>query len=45
MEGDFGVHSLRSWFVTEGDRQGIALPALMVMTEHRGRQCDGAFSK
>lgn len=35
LEGDFGGHSLRSGFVTEGGRQGIALPALMAMTEHR----------
>lgn len=33
--GDFGGHSLRSGFVTEGGRQGVALPALMAMTEHR----------
>ena len=30
-----GGHSLRSGFVTEGGHQGIALPALMAMTEHR----------
>ncbi|HEY2346384.1 MAG TPA: site-specific integrase [Xanthomonadaceae bacterium] len=35
VEGDFGGHSLRSGFVTEGGRRGIALPALMAMTEHR----------
>jgi site-specific recombinase XerD len=35
LEGDFGGHSLRSGFVTEGARQGIALPALMAMTDHR----------
>jgi len=35
LEGDFAGHSLRSGFVTEGGRQGIALPALMAMTEHR----------
>jgi len=35
LDGDFGGHSLRSGFVTEGGRQGIALPALMAMTEHR----------
>jgi integrase len=35
LVGDFGGHSLRSGFVTEGGRQGIALPALMAMTEHR----------
>src|SRR5699024_2153073 len=35
LEGDFGGHSLRSGFVTEGARQGVALPALMAMTEHR----------
>lgn len=33
--GDFGGHSLRSGFVTEGARQGIALPAIMAMTDHR----------
>lgn len=35
LVGNFGGHSLRSGFVTEGGRQGIALPALMAMTEHR----------
>lgn len=35
LEGNFGGHSLRSGFVTEGARQGVALPALMAMTEHR----------
>lgn len=35
LEGDFGGHSLRSGFITEGARQGIALPALMAMTDHR----------
>jgi integrase len=32
---DFGGHGLRSGFVTEGGRQGIALPAIMALTEHR----------
>ena len=35
LAGDFGAHSLRSGFITEGARQGIALPALMALTEHR----------
>jgi integrase len=35
LEGDFAGHSLRSGFVTEGGRQGVALPAIMAMTEHR----------
>jgi integrase len=35
LQGDFAGHSLRSGFVTEGGRQGIALPAIMAMTEHR----------
>lgn len=35
LTGDFGGHSLRSGFITEGGRQGIALPALMALTEHR----------
>ena len=35
LAGDFGGHSLRSGFVTESARQGIALPAVMAMTEHR----------
>lgn len=35
LEGDFGGHSLRSGFVTEGARRGIALPVLMAMTDHR----------
>lgn len=35
LEGDFGGHSLRSGFVTEACRRGVALPAIMEMTEHR----------
>lgn len=35
LEGDFGGHSLRSGFITEGARRGISLPALMAMTDHR----------
>jgi hypothetical protein len=35
LEGDFGGHSLSSGFVTEASRQGVALPAIMAMTEHR----------
>lgn len=35
LTGDFGGHSLRSGFITEGGRQGVALPALMALTEHR----------
>ncbi|MBK8122237.1 MAG: site-specific integrase [Dokdonella sp.] len=35
LEGDFAGHSLRSGFVTEAGRQGIALGAVMAMTEHR----------
>jgi integrase len=35
LKGNFGGHSLRSGFITEGARQGVALPALMAMTEHR----------
>lgn len=35
LAGDFAGHSLRSGFITEGARQGIALPALMAMTDHR----------
>ena len=35
LEGDFGGHSLRSGFVTEASRQGISLPAIMQLTEHR----------
>ncbi|WP_312709399.1 site-specific integrase [Stenotrophomonas sp.] len=35
LAGDYGGHSLRSGFVTEGARQGIALPAIMAMTDHR----------
>lgn len=34
MYGDFGAHSLRSGFVTEGGRRGVPLPALMAMTGH-----------
>lgn len=35
LEGYFGGHSLRSGFVTEAGRQGVPLPAVMAMTEHR----------
>lgn len=35
LEGDFGGHSLRSGFITEASRQGVALPAIMQLTEHR----------
>ena len=35
MEGNFGGHSLRSGFVTEASRQGVSLPAIMALTEHR----------
>jgi integrase len=35
LDGNFGGHSLRSGFVTEAGKQGIALPAVMAMTEHR----------
>lgn len=35
LEGDYGGHSLRSGFVTEASRQGISLPAIMHLTEHR----------
>ena len=35
LEGDCGTHSQRSGFVTEGASQGIALPSLMDMSEHR----------
>jgi integrase len=35
LDGDFGGHSLRSGFVTEASRQGVSLPAIMAMTEHR----------
>src|SRR5690554_453671 len=35
LEGNFGGHSLRSGFVTEASRQGVSLPAIMQLTEHR----------
>jgi len=35
LEGNFGGHSLRSGFVTEAGKQGVPLPAVMAMTEHR----------
>ncbi|KGO99834.1 site-specific integrase [Novilysobacter defluvii] len=35
LDGDFGGHSLRSGFVTEASRQGVSLPAIMQLTEHR----------
>lgn len=51
LEGDFGGHSLRSGFVTEASRQGVSLPAIMQLTEHRAvssvigyAQTGGAFA-
>ena len=35
LKGGFGAHSLRSGFVTEAGKQGMPLPAVMAMTEHR----------
>lgn len=35
LKGNFGGHSLRSGFVTEAGKQGVPLPAVMAMTEHR----------
>jgi len=35
LAGDFGAQSLRSGFVTEAGKQGVPLPAVMAMTEHR----------
>lgn len=35
LEGDFGGHSLRSRFAAEASRQGVALSAIMQLTEHR----------
>lgn len=35
LKGNFGAHSLRSGFVTEAGKQGMPLPAVMAMTEHR----------
>ena len=35
LEGNFGAHSLRSGFVTEAGKQGVPLPVVMAMTEHR----------
>ncbi len=35
LNGDLGAHSLRSGFVTEAGKQGVPLPAVMAMTEHR----------
>jgi hypothetical protein len=35
LSGAFAGHSLRSGFVTEAGRQGVALPAVMAMTDHR----------
>jgi integrase len=35
LSGDFAGHSLRSGFVTEAGRQGVPLPAVMAMTDHR----------
>ncbi|WP_124079276.1 site-specific integrase [Pigmentiphaga humi] len=34
LEGDYGAHSLRSGFVTEAGRQGLALGEIMAMTGH-----------
>ncbi len=35
LEGDFGGHSLRSRLVIEASRQGVAVPAIMQLTERR----------
>jgi len=35
LDGDWAAHSLRSGFVTEAGRQGVALGEVMAMTEHR----------
>ena len=35
LPGDWAAHSLRSGFVTEAGRQGVALGEVMAMTEHR----------
>lgn len=35
LAGNYGGHSLRSGFVTEAGLQGVPLPAVMAMTEHR----------
>jgi len=35
LKGNFGGHSLRSGFITEAGKQGVSLPAVMAMTEHR----------
>lgn len=35
LEGVLGAHSLRSGFVTDAGKQGVPLPAVMAMTEHR----------
>lgn len=35
LVGDWAAHSLRSGFVTEAGRQGVALGEVMAMTEHR----------
>ena len=35
LAGDWAAHSLRSGFVTEAGRQGVALGEVMAMTEHR----------
>lgn len=34
LEGDYAAHSLRSGFVTEAGRQGLALGEVMAMTGH-----------
>lgn len=35
LEDDFGGYCLHSGFVTVADRQGVALPAVMAMSDHR----------
>jgi Phage integrase family. len=35
LKGRFGGHGLQSGFVTEASHQGMPLPAIMQMTEHR----------
>lgn len=45
LSGDFGAHSLRSGFVTEAGKQGVPLPAVMAMTEHRSVASVAGYSQ
>lgn len=45
VEGDFCGHSPRSGFITEGGRQGLAVPALMALTGHQSVAAASEYSR